>query len=98
MFVLQDRDDLDSLFITFNINESDNYKVDGLNTILVHRKKHTNTIYTINALNEVVRSLNGGMMNNQFKIDWSPFRNTILLSDGNSYKKLHTKIYHIEEL
>jgi hypothetical protein len=28
------------------------------NTILVHRKKQTNTLYTINALNELIKSLN----------------------------------------
>ena len=28
------------------------------NTILVHRKKQTNTLYTINALNEVIKYLN----------------------------------------
>ena len=29
------------------------------NTILVHRKKETNTLYTINALNTLIKELNG---------------------------------------
>lgn len=98
IFVLQDKNDLDSLFITFNVTDTENYKVDGLNTILVHRKKNTNTIYTINALNQVVKSRTGGFIDTSYQIDWSEFKNCILLSDDDSYKKLHTKIYHIEDL
>ena len=30
------------------------------NTILLHRKKETNTLYTINALNAIIKSKNGG--------------------------------------
>lgn len=98
IFVLQDRDDLDSLFITFNIESDANYKVEGLNAILIHRKKFTNTIYTINALNAVIKSKTGGNLDDRYQLDWSEFKNTILLSDRDSYKKFHTKVYHIEEL
>lgn len=98
IFVLQDKDDLDSLFITFNISDSENYKVLGLNTILLHRKKHTNTLYTINALNAVIKSKTGGNIDPSYQIDWNEFKNSIILCDDLSYKKLHTKIYHIEDL
>ena len=41
-------------------------------TILLHRKKESNTLYTINALNALVRQLNNGMLDNRFIINWTP--------------------------
>jgi hypothetical protein len=32
------------------------------NTILLHRKKESNTLYTINALNDLICSLNEGQI------------------------------------
>ena len=45
---------------TYNIDH--NNMSGGLleNTILLHRKKESNTLYTINALNDLIKSLNGG--------------------------------------
>ena len=68
------------------------------NTILVHRKKETNTLYTINALNELIKSLNGGVVNTKFPINWKHYRNCILLTQHNELKQLNTKIHKIIEL
>ena len=51
--------------VTYNV-EQGNVNNIPLNTILVHRKKETNTLYTINALNEVVKSKTGGVLDNSF--------------------------------
>jgi len=68
------------------------------NTILVHRKKESNTLYTINALNELIKSLNGGVVDTRFQIDWQHYKNTILLTQQNELKQLRTKIHEIIEL
>jgi hypothetical protein len=65
------------------------------NTILLHRKKESNTLYTINALNDLIKSLNGGVLNNTFPIDWKEYQNCILLTHSGDLKKLDTKIYKI---
>lgn len=65
------------------------------NTILLHRKKESNTLYTINALNDLIKSLNGGVLDNQFPIDWKEYQNCILLTHAGDLKKLDTKIYKI---
>ena len=49
------------------------------NTILVHRKKETNTLYTINALNTLIKELNDGKLDTSYKVNWSDYRNCILL-------------------
>jgi hypothetical protein len=69
------------------------------NTILLHRKKETNTLYTINALNSVVKSKNNGVLDNSYQIDWQEYKNSVLLTqpDG-SLRKLNTAIHKIVNL
>ena len=62
-------------------------------TILVHRKKQSNSIYTINALNEVVKSKTGGHLDNSYMIDWEEFRNCILTTSNTGYKMIPTKVF-----
>ena len=68
------------------------------NTILVHRKKESNTLYTINALNTLIKELNGGVLDTTFKVNWNDFRNCILLTKGPDLKRVNTKLYKIIEL
>ena len=83
--------------ITYNVDQGN---VSGIpeNTILVHRKKDTNTLYTINALNTLIKSLNGGVVDPKFKIDWQHYRNCILLTQQNDLRQLNTKVHNIIEL
>jgi hypothetical protein len=68
------------------------------NTILVHRKKETNTLYTINALNTLIKSLNNGELDTSYRVNWNDFRNCILLTKGPELKRVNTKLYKIIEL
>lgn len=65
------------------------------NTILVHRKKETNTLYTINALNSLIRSLNNGKLDTNFRINWRDYKNSILLTKGPELKKVNTTLFKI---
>jgi len=68
------------------------------NTILVHRKKETNTLYTINALNTLIKELNNGQLDNSYKVNWTDYRNCILLTKGPELKRINTKLFNIIEL
>ena len=96
IFVLQVRDN-DEYVCTYNI---DQVNLDDIpqNTILVHRKKESNTLYTINALNELIKKLNDGVVDTKFPISWQHYRNTILLTQHDELKQLRTKIHKIIEL
>jgi len=96
IFVLQVRDN-DEYVCTYNI---DQVNLDNIpqNTILVHRKKESNTLYTINALNELIKKLNDGVVDTKFPISWQHYRNTILLTQHDELKQLRTKIHKIIEL
>ena len=80
-------------FITFNVEKGSSAIDSEWKTILVHRKKQSNTIYTINALNEVVKSKTGGQLDNSYMIDWEEFRNFILTTSNIGYKKIPTKVF-----
>ena len=83
--------------ITYNVEQGN---VDSIpsNTILVHRKKESNTLYTINALNDLIKKLNGGVVDPTYKINWQHYKNCILLTQHGEVKQLNTKIYKIVEL
>jgi hypothetical protein len=83
--------------VTYNV---DNVNINSIpsNTILVHRKKETNTLYTINALNELIKKLNGGVVDVSYRVNWQHYRNCILLTQNNEIKQLNTKIHTIIEL
>jgi hypothetical protein len=65
------------------------------NTILLHRKKESNTLYTINALNTLIKSLNGGVLDTRFIVNWQDYKNSILLTNGPELRKLDTAIFKI---
>jgi len=82
--------------LTYNVdmgNSSSEFLVN--NTILVHRKKQTNTLYTINALNELIKSLNNGYLDKSYAVNWNDYRNCILLIQTDGYKRIDTKVREI---
>ena len=98
LFVLESLDG-EKIILTYNVdmnNSSSESMVD--NTILVHRKKQTNTLYTINALNELIKSLNNGVLDKTFVINWNNYRNCILLIQAEGFNKIDTKVKDIINL
>ena len=96
IFVLVALDD-NKTMLTYNI-DGPVYNLQLPNTILVHRKKQTNTLYTINALNEVIRYLNGGVLDTTYQVDWTRFRNSLLLTRPGGFKKVRTRLKTIIEV
>jgi hypothetical protein len=97
IYVLQNKSNLDELYITYNIDTQYKPTAPLKDTILVHRKKQSNTLYTINALNELVKEENGGKLDKSFEIDWEKFRNTIIVTNTEGTKKLSTRIFEVIE-
>jgi hypothetical protein len=85
----------EELICTYNIDMGNVSTQPLPNTILLHRKKESNTLYTINALNTLIKSLNNGELDNKFRINWSDYQNSILLTTGTELRKLDTKIYKV---
>lgn len=95
IFVLESLDG-EKIMLTYNVdmgNSSGDFLIN--NTILVHRKKQTNTLYTINALNELIKSLNNGFLDKSYAVNWNDYRNSILLIQADGYKRVDTKVRKI---
>ena len=95
IYILQNKSSLDELFITYNIDTAFQPSTPLENTILIHRKKESNTLYTINALNELVKEENGGVLNSNFVIDWPKFKNSIILTNATGTKKIQTRVFEV---
>ena len=93
VFVLENKTNEGELYITFNVQKGSSAIPSDWKTILVHRKKQSNTIYTINALNEVVKSKTGGILDSSYMIDWDEFKNCIITTSSIGYKKIPTKVF-----
>ena len=87
----------DEYVVTYNVEQANVHTIPD-NTILVHRKKESNTLYTINALNELIKKLNGGVVDTKYQVDWQHYKNCILLTQHNELNQLNTKIYKIIEI
>ena len=86
------------LMCTYNIDMGNVSDAPLPNTILLHRKKESNTLYTINALNALIRTLNNGMLDTRFIVNWADYKNCILLNTGPELRKLDTSIHKIVDL
>ena len=96
VYVLQNEDIINELICTYNVDTSDGVdynKVTG--TISLHRKKYSNTLYTINALNEVIAELNNGVVDSKFIVPWENFKNTLMVTNSEGLNKISTRIYKI---
>ena len=87
----------DEFVVTYNVEQANVGSIPD-NTILVHRKKESNTLYTINALNELIKRLNGGVVDTNYQVDWQHYKNCILLTQHNDLNQLNTKIHRIIDL
>lgn len=85
----------DELMCTYNIDTGNMANSPMSNTILLHRKKESNTLYTINALNTLIQSLNNGVLDKNFIINWADYKNCILLTNGPDLRRLDTSIHKI---
>jgi len=95
IFVLESPD-IDEFILTYNIDVINTSSKNALpSTILLHRKKESNTLYTINALNALIKELNGGVLDTNYKVNWLDHQNVILLTQEGGLRKIHTKIHNI---
>ena len=85
------------LVISYNIIPNPNMEFLP-NTIMTHRKKESNTLYTINALNRLIQSLNGGVMDKSYQVEWEDYRNSMILTDGDGYKIMKTRLFRIVDV
>ncbi len=94
LFIFYEHDNVVKKLVTYNVVFDENQRVDTRSvreTIRINRKKESNTLYTINALNFVIDSL-GGQRDKEFQIDWTSYKDMLLLFDKALEEIVTTKI------
>lgn len=87
--------------ITFNVTPDEglrftSYKERHKNTVTLHRKKESNTLYTINSLNEIISKQNKS--EDKQNLDWAEYKNScVLLGKDKELKVLKTRLYDLIE-
>ena len=96
VYVLQNEENTNELICTYNVDTTESVDYNKVNgTISLHRKKHSNTLYTINALNEVVAKLNNGVIDSKFIVPWENFKNMLMVTNSEGLNKINTRIFKI---
>jgi hypothetical protein len=93
LFVLQNCDNDDEIFITFNTEY--NFKTPGI--IKIHKKRETNTLFSVDSVNELSMRANG-KIDKGFVPDWEQYRNSLLLMRDGELAIIPTKVKEIIKL
>tara|TARA_Y100001972_G_C7443702_1_gene227568 strand:+ start:164 stop:550 length:387 start_codon:yes stop_codon:yes gene_type:complete len=93
IYLLENQENSRQIMLTYNVIKGSSIHLPQ--TISLHRKKQTNTLYTINAINEIVILLNDGNMDKGFPIPWENYSNSMLLTGEDGLKVIKTKLYKI---
>jgi hypothetical protein len=91
IFVLQSLNDPNEVFLTYNVVKQSTVR--RHKTIIVHRKKNANVIYSINALNKLLGEDAKGQ-----PVDWTKYRNSIIIICDGELKIIPTKLLAIYRL
>lgn len=93
--------ELDEEYIlTYNLNpEFANIKFNSIwpNTVSIHRKKNTNTLYSLNAMNELIKSKTGGFLDKSYNINWEKYENTMLMIKKGEIKIIPIRIIKMNQ-
>lgn len=94
-FVFSNENNPDEVFITYNIVNEGKEFPKFTNTISIHRKKQTNTLYTLNAMNQIIRDENDGVFDKTFSVNWQFYQNSLVITGEPSIRILPIKILEI---
>ena len=50
-------------------------------------------MYTVNALNAIIKKVNNGILDKKFIINWEMYSNSLLLTDGDQAKHIHLELH-----
>ena len=97
IFVFVNDNNSNDMFLTFNIKKETNSRIKN-NVISIHRKRQTNTLYTLNAMNKLIEDENGGIFDETYQIDWELYKNTMILTNDPGVKIIELKLFSIVKI
>jgi len=95
IFVFANQNKLTEIYLTFHTTKDVSNSNRLYNTISIHRKKHTNTLYTLNAMNRLIEDENGGKLDKNFQLNWEYYRNSIILINDPGVRIVPLRLFSI---
>ena len=95
IFVFSNEKNKSELFLTYNITITSEGIKKLPNTISIHRKKLTNTLYTLNAMNKLITEENNGVFDKSFQLNWDFYKNSLIITNEVSVKIISLEIFTI---
>ena len=96
IFIFLNKDNDSEYYLTFNVDLTLNDRFNRY--IIIHRKKETNTLYSVNALNLIIRELNGGFLDTTYQLNWNMYQNMLLLSKGSEIRYIPLELDEVVKL
>lgn len=85
---------MNDYIFTYNIDRNKNIRYNQIlpDTISIHRKKETNTLFSLNAMNELIKKQNNNKLVMSYKINWEDYRNCFLLLRNGVLTIIHLEL------
>ena len=84
------------VYLTYNVLHMRKDAPKFPNTILIHRKKQTNTLYTLNAMNRLIEEENG-RADKTYIVKWELYENSLIITGDISIRIIPLKISTVIE-
>lgn len=100
IFVFKNELNENEYILTYNLDpEYTNIKFSSIwpNTVSIHRKKNTNTLYSLNAMNELIKQKNNGVLDKRYQIKWENYRDKILIIKQGKLKVIPIQMIKINQ-
>lgn len=91
IFVFSNSKNPKEIYLTYNVLNMKKNTLKFPNTILIHRKKQTNTLYTLNAMNRLIEEENG-KVDNTYVVNWQLYSNSLIITGDVSIRIIPLKI------
>ena len=94
-FVFSNGNSPEEVYVTYNIVSVNKELPKFPNTISIHHKKQTNTLYTLNAMNQIIRDENDGIFDKTFSVKWELYQNSLIITGEPAIRILPIKLLEI---
>jgi len=96
IFVFENSKNPKEIYLTYNVINMLKASSKFSNTILIHRKKQTNTLYTLNAMNRLIEEENG-KLDPEYVVNWKLYENSLIITADSFLNIVPLKINLILE-
>jgi hypothetical protein len=94
IFAFINAQNIKEVYLTYNVLNMRKDAPKFPNTILIHRKKQTNTLYTLNAMNRLIEEENG-QADKTYVVNWKLYENSLIITGDVSIRIIPLKISSI---